>query len=90
LPWSLALIEKYEDKWCWKWLSVNGGLPWSLALIEKYEDKKGGYELSKNEVLPFSLELEDEFSWGRFEKKLNSFNWRDLSENIAMDIRVNR
>ncbi len=39
LPWSLAFIEKYEDKWDWKELSENEALPWSLELIERFEDK---------------------------------------------------
>jgi hypothetical protein len=39
LPWSMPLIEKYEDRWDWFSLSSNRNLPWSESLIEKYEDR---------------------------------------------------
>ena len=38
LPWSLELIERYEDRWYWQSLSENETLPWSIELIERYED----------------------------------------------------
>jgi hypothetical protein len=39
LPWSVELIERFEDKWNWYYLSENKSLPWSVELIERFEDK---------------------------------------------------
>ena len=39
LPWSEALIERYEDRWGWVELSENSGLPWSVSMLEKFEHK---------------------------------------------------
>jgi hypothetical protein len=41
IPWSVKLIEKYEDRWDWKGegLSRSEELPWSIGLIEKYDYK---------------------------------------------------
>ncbi len=68
MPWSLALIEKYEDKWDWSGLSRNKALPWTLALIEQYEDKWDWNRLSRNGALPWSLALieqyKDKWRWG--------------------------
>ena len=53
LPWSLELIEKFEDKWSWIYhgsmsadesddrttgLIINNALPWTLELIDKFKD----------------------------------------------------
>jgi hypothetical protein len=67
LPWSLELIERYEDRWDWLVLSGNEALPWSLELIERYKDRWYWRRLSENEALPWSLELieryEDRWDW---------------------------
>ena len=60
-PWSMELIEKYEDKWHWKDMSRNGSLPWSMELIEKYEDKWDWREMSKNSYLHWSMELIEKY-----------------------------
>ena len=39
LPWSVELIEKYENKWSWEVLSKNPSVPLSIQLIEKYDNK---------------------------------------------------
>ena len=64
LPWSLELIERFEDRWDWggdgllgPGLSANEALPWSFELIERYEDRWDWEDLSGNEALPWSLEL---------------------------------
>ncbi|KGQ64593.1 hypothetical protein IO43_05780, partial [Gallibacterium anatis 7990] len=38
LPWSIALIERFEDRWEWGilGLSHNQALPWSIELIERF------------------------------------------------------
>ena len=76
MPWSIELIEKYEDKLffggsVWikglpssmyiKGLTDNGALPWSIELIQKYIDKWDWEHLSYNEALPWSIELIQKF-----------------------------
>jgi hypothetical protein len=42
LPWSEALIEKYQERWEFNathGLCSNIDLPWSLNLIKKYADR---------------------------------------------------
>ena len=41
LPWSMELIEGFEDSWSWGYcgLSDNEALPWSIALIERFENR---------------------------------------------------
>ncbi len=39
LPWSVALIEKYESKWNWEYLLRNDAVKWDFALLKKYEDR---------------------------------------------------
>ena len=73
LPWSLELIERFEDRWKLgrrtdrDGLSGNSALPWSLELIERYEDRWDWGQLSANTALPWSLELieryEDRWHW---------------------------
>ena len=51
LPWSESLIERYEDKWNWEWLSINESLPWSEALIERYKDRWRHWHLRENKSM---------------------------------------
>ena len=37
LPWSAALIEKYESKWVWEYLLRNDAVKWDFDLLKKYE-----------------------------------------------------
>ena len=87
LPWTIVLIQRYENRWDWHLLSANESLPWSLELIERYEkrwnwDGKGYYVeehmggLSANKSLPWSLEL-----ILRFEKR---WNWMFLLSNKSI------
>ena len=80
LPWSLELIERYEDRWDWgEWgLSKNEALPWSLKLIKRYEDRWAWGRLSNNEAPPWSLELIERYE-GRWE-------WEVLSGNKALTL----
>ncbi|MCP9756449.1 hypothetical protein EGI26_14890 [Lacihabitans sp. CCS-44] len=39
LPWSAALIEKYESKWNWEYLIWNDAVKWDFDLLKKYEDR---------------------------------------------------
>jgi hypothetical protein len=73
LPWTLALIQKHEDKWNWYGLSENDALPWSLALIEKFKDKWNWELLSRNDALPWSLALIEKFK--------DKWDWEWLSRN---------
>ena len=65
IPWTIDLLEKYQDYWAWEsyefagnyGLSSNIYLPWSIELIEKYKEKWFWGELSSNPSLPWSLEL---------------------------------
>ena len=62
-----ALIERYEDRWNWYWLSGNESLPWSEELVARYEDRWDWDELSTKEGLPWSEALiarfEDRWKW---------------------------
>jgi len=70
LPWSLELIERFEELWDWDSLSRNEGLPWSLELIERFEERWHWGKLSRNKSLPWSLDLIEHFKewldWGAF------------------------
>ena len=54
LPWSRALIERYSERWNWKYLGYNDGLPWTVSLIEDYEDRwdwsvfRAGWKIFEN------------------------------------------
>ena len=76
LPWSIALIEKFENRWDWGVLSLNSSLLWSEEFIEKFENKLNWNELSKNTALPWSIEL--------IEKYKGYWEWYDLSGNEAL------
>src|SRR6185437_10875217 len=39
LPWSIALIKRFEDRWVWTSLSKNVYLPWSIELIAHFEGR---------------------------------------------------
>ncbi|HNJ87171.1 MAG TPA: hypothetical protein PKU92_11355, partial [Agitococcus sp.] len=96
LPWSLELIERFDDKWDWERLSNNEALPWSLELIERFEDKwrwSGGIslDLSYNEAVPWSLELierfKDKWDWRFFNQKatdcLPKLSLEDIDEVMS-------
>ena len=77
MPWSIALIERFETRWEWDFLGLswNQALPWSIALIERFEDRWNWGDLSNNEALPWSIDLLEKFkykwSWaGAFNEKV--------------------
>ena len=39
LPFTDALIERYQDYWDWSALTVNKGVNWSLKRVSKFEDQ---------------------------------------------------
>ncbi|MBF4102925.1 hypothetical protein INT80_11950 [Gallibacterium anatis] len=49
LPWSIGLIERFEDRWVWRRLSENEALPWSIDLLEKFKYKWYWLDLAFNE-----------------------------------------
>lgn len=71
VPWSIEILEKYENEWDWESLSTNRKLPWSVELINKYLEKWDfgtkfkndddgichSIGLTLNSGLPWSLEL---------------------------------
>jgi hypothetical protein len=79
MPWSLELIERYENKWGWGFyerLSENTTLPWSSDLIERYVEHWDWLKLSENTALPWSLTLIDSFA--------DHWRWSWLAENKAL------
>lgn len=38
-PWSLDLLERFDEFWDWSLLSLNPGLPWDEGFIERYFNK---------------------------------------------------
>ena len=39
VPWTVKLIEEFEEYVCWFSLSNNPSMPWSIEFLEKYIDK---------------------------------------------------
>lgn len=64
LPWTEALIEKFEDKWSWDTLSRNSHIPWTESLIEKFEHKWNWKfnGLSTNKSLPWTVGLIEKYN----------------------------
>jgi hypothetical protein len=76
LPWSESLIERFIDKWDWRWLSKNISIPWSESLIERFKDKWDWRWLSINTALPWS---------GSFvERYADKWHWAWLSSNAGL------
>jgi len=74
--WTEEIIEKYEDKLIWFYLSQNKSLPWTSELIEKFEDKWDWFFLSASKSLPWSEEF--------IEKYRERWRWGTLSENESL------
>ena len=51
LPWSIALIERFENRWEWGALGLSGNeaLPWSIDLLDKFKHKWDWRGLARNE-----------------------------------------
>ena len=82
LPWSMELIERFEDSWNWEYggLSSNKALPWSIALIERFVERWGWLELSMNQAIPWSIALIE-----RFETRWDWF-WLSLNQALPWSI----
>ena len=52
LPWSIELLEHFEERWDWHRLSWNKSLPWSVELIERFKESWDWEALSQNTSLP--------------------------------------
>jgi hypothetical protein len=50
IPWTPELIERYKDKWNWRYLSDSKTMPWSVELIERYKNYWDWSCLSSNEA----------------------------------------
>ncbi|KGQ37265.1 hypothetical protein, partial [Gallibacterium anatis] len=70
LPWSIALIERFEDSWDFGLLSRNEALPWSIALIERFKEHWDWDTLSW-QALPWSIDLLEKFKY--------KWYWPDLA-----------
>lgn len=38
-PWSMQLLERFEERWDWGGLSSNSSLSWSLEMLERFESR---------------------------------------------------
>ncbi|MBA6292835.1 hypothetical protein H4J58_13255 [Colwellia sp. MB3u-70] len=76
LPWSESFIERFSDKWDWRWLSKNTSLPWSESLIERFKDKWDWSRLSLNTALPWSESFVERYA--------EKWHWMWLSSNTAL------
>lgn len=76
LPWTINLLEKFEDKWDWKLLSKNENLFWSEEMISRFEDKWNWNYLSENTGIYWNFNL--------LKKYETKWNWKNLSANISM------
>lgn len=76
LPWTIDLLEKFEDKWDWKLLSENENLFWSEEMISRFEHKWNWNSLSKNTGIYWNFDL--------LKKYETKWNWKNLSANTSM------
>ncbi|MDR6967917.1 hypothetical protein J2X31_001931 [Flavobacterium arsenatis] len=72
MNWTDELIEKYENKWNWKKISINPKIHWSSVLIEKYSSKIDWKLICLNNI-PWNIQLIKKFEF--------SVNWESLSSN---------
>lgn len=72
MNWTDELIEKYEDYWDWKKISLNPKILWSSDLIEKYSEKLDWKLLCLNDF-PWTIQLITKFKF--------SIDWKSLSSN---------
>jgi hypothetical protein len=93
LPWSAALVEKYENKWNWEYLLWNDAVKWDFDLLKKYEarlpwivdyeynpgefDRTASLGVSGREYIEWDVEM-----LRYFEEKLDL---GCISKNIATD-----
>lgn len=75
-PWSIQLIEEYEEYWQWYGLSENEDIPWSIELIKRFKNRWYWACLSTNTKLPWSA--------GLIEKFKNYWTWNRLAKNESI------
>jgi hypothetical protein len=72
IEWSERLINKYEDKICFKTLSANQSVNWTIPFIDKHFEKWDWGSLSGNPSMPlnptFLLRYEEKFNWAQGRK----------------------
>lgn len=97
LPWSETLIDKYINKWDWRYLTSNSGIKWSESLIEKYKEKihfrylYNTYENTNIHTLNFNygficLSASNSVKWeiNLIEKYIEEWDWCLLSSNKSL------
>ena len=97
LPWSIELIEKYEDQWNWNTLSTNEALPWSSSFIDHFKtkwewgglsepnefgDRLVSWGLTSNEAIYWNAEMLERFK--------NAHDWFHISymKNVDWSIEI--
>lgn len=76
LPWTIDLLEKFEEKWDWNLLSENENLFWSEEMISRFEHKWNWNSISKNTGIYWNIDL--------LKKYDTKWNWKNLSANTSM------
>lgn len=76
LPWTIDLLEKFEEKWDWNLLSENENLFWSEEMISRFEHKWNWNSISKNTGIYWNIDL--------LKKYNTKWNWKNLSANTSM------
>ena len=77
VQWSLPILVKFQNNFCWDSLSENKFLPWSIELVYVFRDKWNWEKLSRNNALRFSVDVLDLFRL--------TINYQSLSENDNVD-----
>ncbi len=72
----MKLIEKFKDKWNWKYLSINSNLKFTIELIETFKSYWDWTQLSQNEAIEWSDELLYQFK--------DYWDWSYLSTNANL------
>jgi hypothetical protein len=75
-PLNEYLLEKYEDEWTWRLISMNENLPISENLLLRFSHRLNWYILSNRSDLPWSEDLIINFQ--------EYWDWERLSENTSV------
>lgn len=73
---NYELLQKFEYKWNWAFLTRNGSIKWTYELIEKYKNKIDWEIFSLNPHLPWSIDL--------IEKYTDKWDWKLLGMNTSL------
>ena len=91
LPWSIELIEKYQDRWSWWSLCLNPGIQWDEEMIAHFEPFIRWGALAMNTGVAWSLEfiIKNEkklFSkWPPLRDDFDKMLWKQVFEPIISD-----